>query len=186
MRRGTAFLSGIVLLAFGGMAQAASVAVSSEQTTANVGETFTLDLNALGLPTGSVGGSINLSFDSTIIELKNLAFDTTVWEFDTRIIDDQRSNGQLGGLSFSSFAGRTGDAKIATLSFEALKAGLSAITLSLSNQNPFVDGNGNDFSSSVTFTNGAVEIAAVPVPAAFLLMGSALGGLLATRRRSAA
>ena len=142
-------LFGVVLFVFSTLVNAgANVSFSEDVVKSRTGQTFTLDVLMSGFPT-SEGGGLILSFDSTRLQVSNVTVDSNVWQFMNKDGDTDNAKGTVTGILFSSYQGVTGDAKIATIEFQAIDKGKSTITLEESASNPFAsDGQ----SINVTFT----------------------------------
>ncbi len=165
--------------------EAASLAFDPvpEQT---VGDSFTVNLRAFDLPVLTLGGSLNLRFDEDVLRLEGVSVNSTAWEFDTRpgTIDNDR--GELDFLSFSSFAGRSGNVDIATLTFTAIGSGQSRLDLNGNSRNPFTLDDASTFSPTLVDSSVTVQASPVPLPAAAWLLGSGIAALVFPVRRRAA
>lgn len=170
---------------FGTMAcaQAQTVSVLAPLTTANVGDSFTLSVQASGFPEYIYGGGYNLAFDPSILRLDAITI-PAAWEFtrSTGLLD--ATSGTVSDIYFNTFAAPVkGDFLTATLSFTALGGGSSQVSLSASSDFPFGDANAN--AVNVAFNAATVTVTAVPEPGSFslVLTGLAAVGALMRRRR---
>lgn len=105
-------------------------------------ETFQLDITASNF-TVSEGGGISLHFDSSLLKVNSVEIDYTVWDFVNKNGHINNSEGKVSDILFSNYQGVLGNAKIATIEFQAIGQGISTITLQPSTENPFAS-NGNN------------------------------------------
>lgn len=162
-------------------AQAQSIEVQSPLAPVDIGTTFTIDILGKGFANNIYGGGYDLSFDASILRLDKVVV-PAIWELG--YVEDtpgpiDNVTGTKPGVNFNTLAGRKGDFTTATLTFTALAAGTSQITLSASPLWPFADDNGE---VAVSFKNGTV--AAVPEPTSVAMVLAGLG-LVAMRLRRA-
>lgn len=139
MKLSKSFLFAIFFISWN--ADAATVSLSPTSLTVGNGDTFFLELVGSGFNDGDLdGGGVNISFDSTIINITSVTVDTGTWEFfsDNGSIDNV--TGSVNGISFNSFQSRTGDLLFATLEFAAVGFGASTLGLSEYAANPFATG----------------------------------------------
>lgn len=153
--------------------QAQTVSVIANHTDVNLGESFTLDLQATGFPDKVFGGGYNLAYDPTILQLDDIVIPAS-WEFAVSKGTPNPAAGTVEDIFFNTFTSPIkGDFLTATLKFTAIGGGTSNVTLSESGAFPF----GNELGNAVpvTYVGGTVTVAAVPEPSA---LGMALGGLV--------
>lgn len=161
-------------------AQAQTVSVIQAQTNVSVGDTFKVELQATGFPNKIFGGGYNLSFDPTKLQLDAIDIPAATWEF-------ARSNGTLNAAAgtvtdiyFNTFAAPiAGDFLTAAVSFKAIAAGTSAITVSESISFPF----GDEFAAAVPVTYVGGLVTAVPEPGALGLVLAGIACVAWTARR---
>ena len=142
------------------------------------GDTFDVSIIGSGFaPTLTNGGDFRLSFNLGLLQFPNPVVDTSVWEF-ASIIDTSVP----GTISFSvaSFSDRGPDFPIATVTFDAIGVGVSALDLA---GDPWAGVGGSAI--PVNYVDGRVNI---PLPAAAWLLLSAVGavGTFGVRRRPVA
>jgi len=133
-----------------------SVALTSEQVNAVVGESFTLDITMSDFPT-SEGGGVNVQFDASMLNVTDVTINSATWDFVNKAGNVDNNAGLVSDILFSSFNGVSGDNNIVTITFYAISNGSSQIALTSSEINPFSsDGNKVD----VTYKSTTVHIAA--------------------------
>ena len=165
-------------------AQAQTVSVVANHTDVNLGDSFTVDLQATGFPDKVFGGGYNLAFDPSILKLDAISIPAS-WEFATSTGTLDPVAGTVTDINFNTFTSPVkGDFLTASLKFTAVGAGTSSIALSDSASFPF----GNELGNAVpvTYVNGSATVAAVPEPSsiAMVLGGLACVGWLKQRRKA--
>ncbi|MCP3877188.1 MAG: hypothetical protein GY701_02160 [Sulfitobacter sp.] len=174
-------------------AWAATVDVTLDPQTAGpfaLGETFTLDIVAGFFapdhPDGTanvlVGGSVSVDWDPAVLRLDAVEVNPEIRDFDFSNGTIDQVNGFVDNIGFGTFGNKANNMfTVATLSFEAAGAGVSALLLTDPDTTQFRWASTVDFGNVTPIhTNGSVTV--VPIPAAGYLMFSAL--LLLARRRS--
>lgn len=172
----------LVLLTTSALAHSGIVYISPANQVANIGDEVSISILGSNFDATKPieGGGINLTFNSGVLELKNVTVDAITWEFFTTSGEIDNSNGTLDDLTFSSFAGRSGGFSIAQITFQALSRGSSLLTLTESALNPFASG-GELLNPAVSLSSA--EITVVPLPAAFWLFLSGLSVFGVFRQR---
>ena len=171
-----------------GSLNAATITWDTADSTALLGEVFSLNIVGLGFVDLVDGGGVNISFDPTVLRVvtDGVSIDSSVWDLgfpgvDPGTIDNVA--GTVSGLKVNTMrTDVTGDFILATVQFEVLGTyGLSSV-LSLSDEptNPWASG-GFLIDPYPTFVNG--NFSAVPVPAAVWLFGSGFLALASFARR---
>ena len=128
-----------------------------------------LILRIISFTAGTFGDELALlefrrcDFDDTLAPAGNV----NLYEFSYNALDD-----------LDNF--QAGDFVLASLTFDAMACGTSAIGLS------FIvlgDSNGDPFTTDPTIYNGDVTVTPIPEPATLALLGSGLFGLIGFRRK---
>lgn len=158
------------------------VSLSPASSTVMPGDPVVLTVDATGFADLMLGGGLNFSWDPDVLDLNSVTIPAATWEFARNggLLDP--ASGTLSGMFFSSFAGRTGDFPIATLSFTADKPGTTTVTMSLMPTQPFA----NDLVEVVSVNLHNATVTAVPEPGTWALFALGGGLLPLLRRRQAA
>jgi len=165
-------------------AQAAMISVEPSVSNVLLGDIFTVSLKASDFP-ATQGGDVTINWDPTVISLPSLAdVILTFPGWDPSFSGKGAlSAGQLDDLYVATFgAANSGTFPIADLTFTAIGAGSSAITLSAVPGYPWPDAN-TAADIPVTYVGGVANVSAIPEPASLLLIGTGLAGILARRTR---
>jgi len=149
-------LIGCLLFIFSTLVSAddAGVFFSEKKIKSHVGERFSLDVLMSDFPT-TEGGGLVLRFNPRVVRVTNVSVDDGVWSFVNKNGDIDNDKGKVSDILFSNFRGVTGDAKIATIEFEAIHKGKSRIRLKESASNPFAGGGEN---ITVEFKSAKIRI----------------------------
>jgi len=175
------------------VASAATVSVLPVTQGVFEGDTVTVDLVGTGFD-NVTGGSMDVLWDPTVLTMADISGvslilePTSPWQaavsdpgvLSAGLIDSLR----VGLLAFPT--GFTGDAAIATLTFTALNAGSTTVTV----RDSLSPGGGwspdqapTDNTTTMFYEAGNVNVQVVPIPAAVWLFGSGLLGLVGVARR---
>jgi hypothetical protein len=200
----TTALLAVGLLVSGFTASAATIYMNPAAQTLPDGATFYVDILASGLPVGTSGGALDISWTAADMTLNSVYVATTapsdsnggqfpgLWNSVSSLLSGPGTigAGSLTGLFVGSFDGLSGDQPIARLNF-TLAAGVSNSQISMTQA--AVDGtwsaydpaNPPPYNFTNTYSGAIINPTAIPVPAALWLFGSGLFGLAgaAARRR---
>ena len=139
--RNTIKIPGLVLLLLivfcqSGMAAESSVSVSPQTITASTGDTFTIDIIVDSTDSDVYGAQYELYFDNTILSATSQTQGTFLTQDDaTANVFANDFNNTLGKIVYGEArmgapAGVTGSGVLASITFETIKSGTSALTLS--------------------------------------------------------
>ncbi len=179
----------VCMLAAG--AQAASISVEPDSTTVVVGNTVSLSIVADFTDEPTIGGGFDVFFDSAALAFVSFEF------LDAAVVGDDpdfrrepdQLDGELNGIGFGDFDGWSGPATVAVIVFQALEVGPTSISLGINEggppdqPGPFYPAAGGIDPQAVSFNGAQIDVAAVPIPAGFVLLGSALLAVGGLRRR---
>lgn len=148
-------LIGGVLYATSFLALAAPAVIFNETAIKqHVNDTFILDILITDFPV-SEGGGVTLHFDASMVNVSDVTIDSSVWGFVNKSGDIDNQKGTVTNIIFSSYKGVSGEGKIASVTFKAIKKGKSLIRIEESSINPF---SGDGEIISVNFGNVAAHI----------------------------
>lgn len=203
-RRTWQVLSATALLVGSFAASAATIMLSPASQIVADSATFTVDINAIGLPpgtpttielpmgsgnfvpTGSVGGGLNVRWNAADMTLDSVVLNTTDWGFFGSSVGVDDGFGNLTNVQFAATtpAGFPGDSFLGTLTF-TLGTGVadSVISMDAIGATDWAVYAGGAFTN--TYESAIVNPSEVPLPAAAWLFGSGLLGLVGVRRRAA-
>lgn len=145
---------------------------------------FTLDIVGIFNSDGGevlVGGALDLVYDSSIISVNSVTLNSPV-DIGSSLGTIDNVGGSIDTIGFASFAGvADGAFNLATVEFESVGFGTSA--LMLQNANDLVFEWANELGDSVNFAaiDGSVRV--VPLPASAWLLISGIIGLVSIVRR---
>jgi len=172
---------------------AASLTFNQTSVNATLNDIVTIDILMDFTDEPTLGGGTDIFFDPTVLSFQSFDFGSTTLTLDpafSRVPD--LLPGELEGMAFGEFGGLAGPGVVATLTFQAIGLGNSALTMEVTSEAL----KGGDFVSDVNFlpmvvdfgtANVNVGTAVVPIPAALWLFGSGLVGLagIAKKRKTA-
>lgn len=174
----------VLILLFSHQLHAALITWDFSNVSVLENDIFTLDVIGTGFVSNVDGGGVDLSFDSSVLNVLSVTVDDLFWDFATSTGTIDNIGGTVNGIAVNAFSPVTGDFTVASIQFQAIGPGgsNSALTLAEYALNPWASGGSL---INPTFTGGNVNISAVPVPAAVWLFGSGLIALASlTRRKS--
>ena len=180
-------LAGLIFSGFSLSAQAALVYLEpvSAQPYYEIGEVVALDLKIDFTGTPSIGGGVDIFFDTSGLQFNNWSA-AVLGDASFKRAPDVLP-GQLNGIAFGDFAGLPQIATVGTLEFKVLQTGSWLIDLEANDApaGPFYSA--TTFSQlPVTFNDTTIDAASVvPVPGAVWLFSSGLLAIFGTRRKRA-
>ena len=174
------FLKSIILIPglFCTQAMAATISWDVTNYSADPGEIFTLDIIGTGFSGNVDGGGIDLSFDASVVNILSVSIDEAVWDFGNSAGNLDNVGGTLDGLMVNTFNDVTGDYVVASVEFQAVGPGISTLTLSEFDLNPWASGG-----SMVNPDFVSASVGVVPLPPAIWLFGAGIITLAGMRRR---
>lgn len=200
----TAAVLGACLMASGFTASAALIYLSPSSQMVADNASFSVDILAMGLPEGTSGGALDLSWSAADMTLDSVFLATTdpadnggglfpgPWESTSGLLSypGDIGLGSLTGLAVANFAGvPAGDHPIARLNF-TLGSGVtnSAISVAaalLGGTWSAWDGINAPYDFTNDYQGATINpaVSAIPVPAAIWLFGSGVVGLAGVARR---
>ncbi len=142
-------------------AHAAELTFAPNPKTAATGDVFSLEIVGTGF-TGNVdGGGVNFTFDSSILSVLSVTIDPA---WDALISSGGTIDNGLGtvdGIYVNTFGAITGDFVVATVQFQAVGPGTTALGLSELGLNPWASGGSL---INPTLVNGLVTVTAAIQP----------------------
>jgi hypothetical protein len=170
-------IAGALLLFLGlsAASQAATIGFNPGDSFADLNDIFTIDIIGGDFFPETQGGGVNLFYDATVVNVLSVSIDSLVWNFtnDEGIINN--FSGVVNDVLVSAFNGTGSDPSgsfvVATIEFQAVGPGISALSMTESSVNPWASGGA---AVNPTFLTGSVTVSAVPLPAALWLFLSAL------------
>jgi hypothetical protein len=147
-----------------------------------LGSQFSVELQAENFSQGLDGGSVDLTFNSSILRAVSVSINNSIWNFAalSGVIDNTAGN--IIFTDFAQFGSNTVNnlLDIATFTFQSIGVGSSQLHLSVNNNDPF---GANGDVVPVNLSDATVEVAppvasqSVPIPDAFLwLLAVGLAG----------
>ena len=128
-----------------------------------------------------LGGALDLSYDETIINVTSVSI-TAPTDIGSDNGTINNNAGTVDRMAFATFAGVAGgNFMFATVNFDTVGLGTTALQLADSNDQVFIWVNGDLSAVGVNTVDGSITV--VPLPAAVWLFISALGGLVVAKRR---
>ena len=130
-------------------------ALSKSEVNISEGESFTLDVTVNDFVV-SEGGGVTLFFDPASVQVTKVNVDKSVWDFVSKDGTINNAGGTVSDILFSSYQGVSGNARIATIEFIAIKSGTTELTLKEATANPFASNGKNmvvSFKSTIVVAN---------------------------------
>lgn len=126
----------LIVFCQNGMAAESSVGVSPQAVTASVGDTFTIDIIVDSAGSAVYGAQYELYFDNTVLNATSQAQGTFLsQDGENTNVPAEKVNNTIGKIVYCEArmgtpAGVTGTGVLTSITFEAIKSGTSALTLS--------------------------------------------------------
>lgn len=177
----------LVLIMFVGISnsQAMTISVNPSHQVVNLHDTFNVDLLGLGFNLATLGGGVDLQFDSSILKVNSVSFASSNFDFKKEVKKIDNGTGKLESILVASIlTAPQGDFNIASIEFEAIALGHSDLFISPSTfLAPWLaELDGSDLRPN--YVSGSVDVSAVPLPAGVWFLISALGSLSLIKKRS--
>lgn len=172
-----------LLVAGGSIANAATVSLSPSALDVSPLDAFSVDIIGTDFATNFDGGSLDLFFDPSILQVDNVTINAAPWEFVAVTGTTDNVAGSITGMEFATFFGAGTDFTFATIDFTAISAGDSFLDIEKHVSFNFPDFSAGGVPYSVMLTDGSVSVSSVPLPAAGWLMLSGLAGLIGVSHR---
>lgn len=169
------------------VSQAATVSLSPSSQNIALGNPFSLQLNMDFTGDPTLGGGIDIFYDSSLLTFVSFSFNPGLGDDTGQQRQPDVLTNELNGLAFGNFAGLSGPSLVGTLTFNTIGAGTALFTMA-DNDLPA----GGFFSAatydpqSVTYQGASANVTAVPIPAALWLMLSGMGliGVISRKKRN--
>jgi hypothetical protein len=148
-------MMGLILLSLAGISFAeTTVSFADKNIRTSVGESFSVDVILSDFPP-TRGGGIILQFDPTVLNLTDVAVDPNTWSFIKVFGLEDAANGSVE-FWFASWNLVSGNARVATVTFESLNSGNSQLSMQQSDRNPFISGDNSTL--QVSYKKSVVHV----------------------------
>ncbi|WP_165390753.1 cohesin domain-containing protein [Pseudoduganella lutea] len=181
------YLGAALLSAASIQAYAATLTPVATPNMATVGQVIELDVELTDV-TDLYTYQFSLSFDPTVLQISSVVLGDIFSGYPTGPAVSGYLDNAAGTLSYvahslvgASLPGVSGNGSLATITFQAVGAGNSALTLS---DVLLIDSGELDIAT--TIATGSIQVSAVPEPSTYLMLGVGLVGVAVLRRRQLA
>ena len=165
-------------------AQAATISLIPLNQNVVLGNTVALQLMMDFSDDATIGGGVDIFYDDSVLQFVSFVFDAGLGDDPAFRRQPDVLSGELNGLGFGDFSGLSGPSLVGTFTFDTLASGSANFSLA---ENDYPVG---AFYSAATyevqlvgFQGAAIDVSAVPVPAAAWLLFSGLAMVGAVSRR---
>ncbi len=174
----------LMLALFVSNSNAATITWSSVETNATLNDIFSVDVIGTNFIDNVDGGGVNIGFDSGVLNVLSVSINETVWDFggsgiSTGAIDN--AVGTVSNVMVNAASNVNGDFVVASIQFQVIGNGSSALSLTEFALNPWANGG---YAINPVFVDETFST--IPVPAAVWLFGSGLIGLIGIAKRKKA
>ena len=160
------------LLLLSGHVSAATISWNLSTANVNVDDVFTVDVVGTGFVNNVDGGGINISYDSSVLNVLSVSINDVVWDLGYNSVGAiDNVAGTVDGIMVNAWSDVTGDFVVASIQMQAIRGGNSLLSLNEYLLNPWASAGSL---VNPDYVGAEVIVSAVPIPAAVWLFGSGL------------